>query len=94
MCHFVCFQHVSVLDVDFRSGESLQAKLSSEYGASRIKFYKCDITSNDLEDAYESILKEFEYIDVVVNCAGIMNDEKNVYLKEIAVNVVSIIIAL
>ncbi|KOB64832.1 Alcohol dehydrogenase AD1, partial [Operophtera brumata] len=64
------------LDVDVKSGQSLQADLASKYGVNKVKFYKCDVTSNVLEDAYESILKEYGYIDIVVNCAGIMNDDR------------------
>ncbi|KOB67737.1 putative alcohol dehydrogenase [Operophtera brumata] len=69
-------EHVTALDVDVKSGESLQADLASKYGVNKVKFYKCDVTSSNLEDAYESILKEYGYIDIVVNCAGIMNDDR------------------
>lgn len=64
--------------------------MNEKYGSDRAKFHKCDVTTNDLEVAYSAVIAEYKYIDVVVNCAGIMNDRPNVYLKEIAVNVVSI----
>lgn len=38
---------------------------------------------------YDNVVNDFGYIDVVVNCAGIMNDRPNAYVKEIEINVVS-----
>ncbi|XP_059050150.1 uncharacterized short-chain type dehydrogenase/reductase y4vI-like [Achroia grisella] len=84
-------KHVAALDVDVNSGKALETELSSKYGANKIKFYKCDVTTQDLDLAYDSILREFAYIDVVVNCAGIMNDSPDAYKKEIAVNVTALI---
>ncbi|KAM3963437.1 L-fucose dehydrogenase-like [Aphomia sociella] len=82
-------KHVAALDVDVNSGKALETELSAKHGTKKIKFYKCDVTTEDLILTYDSIINEFEYIDVVVNCAGIMNDNQNTYQKEIAVNVVS-----
>ncbi|XP_037295460.1 uncharacterized oxidoreductase YuxG-like isoform X2 [Manduca sexta] len=80
-------KHVAALDVDVSNGQALEREMTAKYGPGKIKFYKCDVTTNDLEAAYESILNEYGYIDVVVNNAGIMNDRPNVYLKEITINV-------
>lgn len=84
-------KHVAALDVDVNSGKELEIELSSKYGANKVKFYKCDVTTEELNIAYDSILKEFGYIDIVVNNAGIMNDSPNVYQKQIAVNVTALI---
>ncbi|KAG6452918.1 15-hydroxyprostaglandin dehydrogenase [NAD(+)]-like isoform X1 [Manduca sexta] len=84
-------KHVAALDVDVSNGQALEREMTAKYGPGKIKFYKCDVTTNDLEAAYESILNEYGYIDVVVNNAGIMNDRPNVYLKEITINVSALI---
>ncbi|KAM3963418.1 LOW QUALITY PROTEIN: putative short-chain type dehydrogenase/reductase y4vI [Aphomia sociella] len=84
-------KHVAALDVDVNNGKALETELSAKHGSKKIKFYKCDVTTEDLHLVYDSILKEFGYIDVVVNCAGIMNDSPNMYQKEIAVNVTALI---
>lgn len=83
-------QHVAALDIDVTNGLALEKDQASIYGSDRIKFYKCDVTTNDLLTVYDAIIKEYEYIDVVVNNAGIMNDSPNAYLKEIEINVVSV----
>ncbi|CAK1582154.1 unnamed protein product [Parnassius mnemosyne] len=83
-------KHVIALDIDVNQGKALESELKDVYGQNKIKFIKCDVTS-DLENAYDLAIKEFGYIDVVINNAGIMNDSPNVYLKEIAVNVTALI---
>ncbi|XP_028030462.1 15-hydroxyprostaglandin dehydrogenase [NAD(+)]-like [Bombyx mandarina] len=84
-------KHIAALDVDSVNGKILEDELNNNYKGNKVKFYKCDVTSNDLETVYDNVIKEHKYIDVVVNCAGIMNDRPNVYLKEIAVNVTALI---
>ncbi|CAG5012038.1 unnamed protein product [Parnassius apollo] len=83
-------KHVIALDIDENQGKELESELKGVYGQNKIKFIKCDVTS-DLENAYDLVMKEFGYIDVVINNAGIMNDSPNAYLKEIAVNVTALI---
>lgn len=85
-------QHVAALDVDINNGKALEEELSAKYGKNKVKFHKCDVTTNELDAVYDNVVNNFGYIDVVINCAGIMNDRPNVYLKEIDINVVSIIL--
>nr|QLI62149.1 alcohol dehydrogenase 8 [Streltzoviella insularis] len=84
-------KHVAILDIDVNTGKAFETEMNAKYGANRSKFIKCDVTTDDLNTAYEQVLKETGYIDVVVNNAGIMNDSPNVYLKMIAVNVTALI---
>ncbi|CAH1646229.1 unnamed protein product [Spodoptera littoralis] len=84
-------KHIAALDVDINNGKALEEELAEKYGNNKIKFYKCDVTSSDLDAVYDKVLNDFEYIDVVINCAGIMNDRPNAYLKEIDVNVTALI---
>jgi 15-hydroxyprostaglandin dehydrogenase (NAD) len=71
-------------------GKELEYQLASEYGSEMVKFYKCDVTTDELTASFDDVLKQQGYIDVVVNCAGIMND--NNYAKCIAVNLVNILL--
>lgn len=82
-------QHVALLDLDVNNGKALETELASKHGMDKVFFYKCDVTSDDLHSAYDSVLKKFGYIDVVVNNAGILNDSPKAYEKMIAVNLVS-----
>lgn len=71
-------------------GEAFAEELNTKYGGNRVRFIKCDVTSNDLESAFDEVVQEFGYIDCVINNAGLMNDHPDVYEKEMLVNVVSI----
>ncbi|KAI5638522.1 short chain dehydrogenase domain-containing protein [Phthorimaea operculella] len=84
-------KHVAVLDLDVASGKALESELAAKYGAKKIKFHKCDVTTKDLDDSYDAVLKEFDYIDCVVNNAGIMNDGPKSFVKEIDINVTALI---
>lgn len=67
----------------------LQNELNEKYGANKVRFIKGDVTNEDhLMGAFDAILKDYGYVDVVVNNAGIMNDSKEMYKKEIEVNLV------
>ncbi|XP_075969299.1 15-hydroxyprostaglandin dehydrogenase [NAD(+)]-like [Anticarsia gemmatalis] len=84
-------KHVAALDVDATSGKALENELNAKYGENKVRFHKCDVTTNELDAVYDNVVNDFGYIDVVVNCAGIMNDRPNVYLKEIEVNLSALI---
>ncbi|XP_041977499.1 uncharacterized protein LOC121731891 [Aricia agestis] len=84
-------KHVAILDIGVEQGKALEAELNAKYGPKKAKFIKCDVTTSDLEAAYEETIEEQGYIDVVVNNAGIMNDEHSVYKKQIAINVTALI---
>nr|AII21999.1 alcohol dehydrogenase AD1 [Sesamia inferens] len=84
-------KHVAALDIDINSGKALEQELLAKYGNDKVRFHKCDVTSNDLDVVYDNVVNDFGYIDVVVNCAGIMNDSPNAYIKEIEINVTALI---
>ncbi|KPJ01719.1 15-hydroxyprostaglandin dehydrogenase [NAD+] [Papilio xuthus] len=83
-------KHVVALDIDVIQGKSLEKELNDKHGKNRAKFVECDITTQ-LQNAFDIATKEYGYIDVVINNAGIMNDSPSVYEKEIAVNVTALI---
>lgn len=78
------------MDLDAKNGAAIEKELSEKYGSERVRFHKCDVTTEELMAAYDSILEQLGYIDVVLNCAGILNDHPKVYDKAIAINVVCI----
>ncbi|XP_063359939.1 15-hydroxyprostaglandin dehydrogenase [NAD(+)]-like [Cydia amplana] len=83
-------KHIAVLDVDETSGKALQDELNTKYGSGKTRFYRCDVTSDDqLIAIFDSLVKEQENIDVVINNAALMND--NVYRKEIEINVTALV---
>ncbi|RVE54803.1 hypothetical protein evm_000570 [Chilo suppressalis] len=84
-------KHVTFLDIQIASGSLLEKELATQYGQERVKFRKCDITTSELTDAYDELVSQFSYIDIVVNAAGILNDNPDIYVKSINVNVTALI---
>ncbi|CAH0720614.1 unnamed protein product, partial [Brenthis ino] len=78
---------VAILDINENNGNALERELANEYERERVKFIKCDVTKDDqLDAAFEEIIERYSNIDVVVNNAGIANDEVSMYKKEIEIN--------
>ncbi|CAG4908136.1 unnamed protein product [Colias eurytheme] len=84
-------KHIAVTDIDENAGKQLEDELNSTYPG-RISFIKCDVTKDEeLFAAYDQVLKENEYIDLVINNAALMNDSPKVYKKAIEVNVTALV---
>lgn len=63
-------------------------QLRSTYPEKNILFIKADVADKTaIDEAYEEITKSFEYLDIVVNVAGIFNDLD--VSRTIGVNIVS-----
>ncbi|XP_038215719.1 15-hydroxyprostaglandin dehydrogenase [NAD(+)]-like [Zerene cesonia] len=84
-------KHVAILDINEELGEQLAKELNTQYGENKAKFYKCDVTTDELDAAFDETVKTFGYLDVIVNNAGVMNDSPSVYLKAININVTALI---
>ncbi|XP_047528133.1 15-hydroxyprostaglandin dehydrogenase [NAD(+)]-like [Vanessa atalanta] len=85
-------KHVANLDIAEDKGIALQNQLNKKYGVNKVKFIKGDVTNqDDLFGAYQTTIKDHGYIDIVINNAGIMNDAKDKYKKEIEVNVTALV---
>ncbi|XP_045445616.1 15-hydroxyprostaglandin dehydrogenase [NAD(+)]-like isoform X2 [Melitaea cinxia] len=85
-------KYVANLDIAENQGIELQNKLNEKYGAEKVKFIKGDVTNDDdLHAAYDIILKEHGRPDVVINNAALMNDKREIYKKEIEINVTALI---
>ncbi|CAG4908162.1 unnamed protein product [Colias eurytheme] len=84
-------KHVAITDIDVTAGKQLEQELNSKYPG-RVSFIKCDVTNDEeLFAAYDQVLKQFGYIDLVINNAGLMNDSPKMYKKSIEVNVTALI---
>ncbi|GBP31505.1 15-hydroxyprostaglandin dehydrogenase [Eumeta japonica] len=85
-------KYVAFLDVAQDAGVALEAELKEKYGPDKAKFLRCDVTSEEeLLNAFDVVVKDNGYVDVVINNAGIMNDSPSVYKKEIDVNVTALV---
>ncbi|XP_045491564.1 15-hydroxyprostaglandin dehydrogenase [NAD(+)]-like [Colias croceus] len=84
-------KHIGITDIDVNAGKQLEQELNSKYPG-RVSFIKCDVTNDEeLFAAYDQILKQFGYIDLVINNAGVMNDSPKMYKKSIEVNVTALV---
>lgn len=63
-----------VVDLIEQQGDDAVKKICSKYGDGKAVFYKCDVTV-DLEDTFKKIMSVYEYVDVVVNNAGVLNEK-------------------
>lgn len=85
-------QYVAFIDVDDVSGKEFEKEIELKYGNGKAKFFQCDVTNlKELYDVFDEVTKENEYIDIVVNNAGIAVESPEMIVKEIEVNFVSII---
>ncbi|XP_023945717.2 15-hydroxyprostaglandin dehydrogenase [NAD(+)] [Bicyclus anynana] len=81
---------VSILDLEEKSGTALAEALAATYGKDKVEFFKCDVTKDDeLFAAFEKTAKANGGLDIVVNNAGIANDD--IYKKEIEVNFTALV---
>ncbi|XP_019866920.1 15-hydroxyprostaglandin dehydrogenase [NAD(+)] [Aethina tumida] len=72
---------VTILDLDEKRGNEAVAEL----GADKALFIKADVTKNDqLESAFQTTVDKWKGLDIVINNAGIMNDQR--WELEIAIN--------
>lgn len=88
----IILQYVAFIDVDDVSGKEFEKEIELKYGNGKAKFFQCDVTKlKELYDVFDEVAKENEYIDIVVNNAGIAVESPEMIVKEIEVNFVSII---
>ncbi|KPJ07894.1 15-hydroxyprostaglandin dehydrogenase [NAD+] [Papilio machaon] len=85
-------KHVAILDIAVEAGIAFQNELNSKYGNNKVQFIKCDVTNTEeLNAAFAKVKDEFGYIDIVINNAGVLNDNLQVYVKQININVTALV---
>ncbi|KYQ58798.1 15-hydroxyprostaglandin dehydrogenase [NAD+] [Trachymyrmex zeteki] len=81
---------VAVVDLPTSNGQNAVATLENEFGKGRTIFVSCDITkADDLEKTFRKIIDAFKGLDILINNAGIFND--NYWEKTIDLNVKGLI---
>ncbi|XP_050345175.1 15-hydroxyprostaglandin dehydrogenase [NAD(+)]-like [Nymphalis io] len=81
---------VAILDIDEISGNALEKTLAEKYRKDKVRFMRCDVTKEEeLNAAFDDTLQGHGYIDIVVNNAGIANDE--IHRKEIEINFTAVV---
>ncbi|XP_019866919.1 15-hydroxyprostaglandin dehydrogenase [NAD(+)]-like [Aethina tumida] len=78
-------QGVTIADIDATKGQEAVAYLNKTFGGTKANFVKTDVTKADqLEAAFKTAVTTWKGLDIVINNAGIMNDQK--WELEIAIN--------
>ncbi|XP_026742809.1 15-hydroxyprostaglandin dehydrogenase [NAD(+)]-like [Trichoplusia ni] len=84
-------KHIRILDVDEKSGLSLQASLNEKYGEDKVKFSECDVTNT--EQFFRALVDAKEdngFIDVLINNAGIPDESTvDIVRKQIEINYIA-----
>ncbi|KAK9696006.1 short chain dehydrogenase [Popillia japonica] len=76
-----------VLIADVSDGQELAQKLNEKYGSGRVTFVKTDVTDeNSFDNAFQQAVKQYGNIDILLNCAGLMDEVK--WKKLYQVNVI------
>nr|XP_026494851.1 15-hydroxyprostaglandin dehydrogenase [NAD(+)]-like [Vanessa tameamea] len=80
-------KHVAILDVDEKSGYSMEKQLVTIFGKDKVKFIKCDVTIEDqLLAAFQNTTSDHGYIDIVVNNAGVADERLHMFKRTIDIN--------
>ncbi|KAG5331934.1 PGDH dehydrogenase, partial [Acromyrmex charruanus] len=83
-------KNVAVVDLPTSNGQNAVATLENEFGKSRAIFVVCDVTkADDFEKTFKKIVDTFKGLDILINNAGIFND--NYWEKTIDLNVKAVI---
>ncbi|XP_028029853.1 15-hydroxyprostaglandin dehydrogenase [NAD(+)]-like [Bombyx mandarina] len=66
---------IIILDINVQNGIKAAKELNCKYGNNTAEFIECDITK-DLERVSKMISLKYKYVDVLVNNAGIIEENK------------------
>ncbi|KAF5299729.1 hypothetical protein FQR65_LT09358 [Abscondita terminalis] len=70
-------QGVTILDINKKVGIEVEENLRKEYGHSRVLFVPTDVAqSNQLKDAFATSFRHWNGLDIVINNAGIANEQE------------------
>ncbi|XP_018397852.1 PREDICTED: 15-hydroxyprostaglandin dehydrogenase [NAD(+)]-like [Cyphomyrmex costatus] len=81
---------VAVVDLPTSNGQNAVATLENEFGKGCAIFVACDVTkADDFEKTFKKIVDTFKGLDILINNAGMLND--NYWEKMIDLNVKGVI---
>ncbi|KAF5294913.1 hypothetical protein FQR65_LT10625 [Abscondita terminalis] len=76
---------VTIADINQEIGEQVAQNLINKYGTGKVIFVKVNVTlRNEFQEVFETTVKTFGNLDILVNSAGIVKDL--IWEEEIAVN--------
>ncbi|XP_020285084.1 15-hydroxyprostaglandin dehydrogenase [NAD(+)]-like [Pseudomyrmex gracilis] len=79
---------VALIDLPTSNGQNAATTLENEFGRGRVIFIAADVTK-DLEKAFKTVIDKFSTLDILINNAGILNE--NLMEQTINVNVIALI---
>lgn len=69
-------QAITILDANASLGHTSVTTLQKEFGKNRVIFLQCDVCQQDqLKESFEKTLETFKRLDIVINNAGIANEQ-------------------
>lgn len=78
-CLAECGANIAITDMDFDVVGKKAEDISEKYGVV-CKAYKFDISvEEEIKKAFSEVIKDFNRLDILVNCAGHAKDGKNYY---------------
>ncbi|XP_039313722.1 15-hydroxyprostaglandin dehydrogenase [NAD(+)]-like [Solenopsis invicta] len=81
---------IAVVDLPTSNGQNAAATLENEFGKGRAIFIACDVSkTDDLKKAFQKIVDVFGGLDILINNAGVCNE--NLWEQIIDVNVKAVI---
>lgn len=81
---------VTLADVAVEAGNEAIADIERRFGKNKAIFVKTDVTNYEqFEEAFRKTIGTFKNIDILINNAGILNDQT--WQKEVAINVNGVI---
>lgn len=84
----VMLQAIAILDIAENAVKDLKARCKPD--SDRIIFIKCDVADEaNLTKAFEQVLATVKRLDVIINCAGIMDDSPGQWSKSCDINLVN-----
>ncbi|XP_059613682.1 15-hydroxyprostaglandin dehydrogenase [NAD(+)]-like [Phlebotomus argentipes] len=82
-------ENVAVLDMHSEE-PAIVNEWRKKFSNAKIRYFQVDVSSHEqLEKCYAEFVKEVKSLDIVVNCAGIFNE--NIYRKVVEVNLCGVI---
>lgn len=81
---------VVILDLPTSNGEAAVAKLIKEFGKNRAIFMPCDVTNAEqMTSCFKKTLNDLKGLDIVINNAGIANEQQ--WERMIAINFAAVV---
>ncbi|KAK4872356.1 hypothetical protein RN001_014385 [Aquatica leii] len=76
---------VSIVDIDSERGKKIEESLNREFGCNKVIFLEGDVSQkHTLKSAFEASFKHWGKLDILINNAGIINEQN--WEKTISIN--------